>query len=76
MTPSYTVPSSVIQGGSKGILVISHLNEPFPACATKTVRLAVRNGLKVADFVDIFEREKRHLYELNDCGQGLSVLGG
>ncbi|KAL4901509.1 hypothetical protein BDW74DRAFT_181799 [Aspergillus multicolor] len=35
MTPSYTVPSTIIQGGSKGILVISQLPYKFSPDSTK-----------------------------------------
>ncbi|KAL4784120.1 hypothetical protein BJX76DRAFT_367865 [Aspergillus varians] len=70
MTPSYTVPSTSIRGGSKGILVISALNCLVSDATTKQVRLDVRSGLKVADFVNLLEGQKRHHYEFNDQGQG------
>ncbi|KAB8259387.1 hypothetical protein BDV32DRAFT_124456 [Aspergillus pseudonomiae] len=70
MTPSYTVPATVSPGGSKGILIVSRVDDLRLGTASKTVRLDVREGLKVSDFVDLLVREKRHLYEFNNAGQG------
>ncbi|KAE8413115.1 hypothetical protein BDV36DRAFT_300232 [Aspergillus pseudocaelatus] len=70
MTPSYTIPATVNRGGSKGILIVSRVDGLRLGTATKVVRLDVRGGLKVSDFVDLLVKEKRHLYEFNDAGQG------
>ncbi|KNG90656.1 hypothetical protein ANOM_001337 [Aspergillus nomiae NRRL 13137] len=70
MAPSYTIPVTVSPGGSKGILIVSRVDDLRLRTATKTVRLDVREGLKVIDFVHLLVREKRHLYEFNNAGQG------
>ncbi|PIG88613.1 hypothetical protein AARAC_000490 [Aspergillus arachidicola] len=50
MTPSYIVPATVNPGGSKKILIVSHVDDARLGMATKVVRLDVRGGLKVRDF--------------------------
>ncbi|RDW72411.1 uncharacterized protein DSM5745_07583 [Aspergillus mulundensis] len=70
MTPSYTVPSTITSGGSKGNLVVSQLTYKFSPDSTKIVRLDVRDGLTVKHFVELLESEKRHLFEFNELGQG------
>ncbi|KAB8207189.1 hypothetical protein BDV34DRAFT_223753 [Aspergillus parasiticus] len=70
MTPSYIVPATVDPGGSKGILIVSHVDDTRLGMATKIVRLDVRGGLKVRDFTNTIVREKRHLYEFDEPGQG------
>ncbi|KAG2415481.1 hypothetical protein HFD88_006672 [Aspergillus terreus] len=44
MTPSYTVPSTSIAGGSKGNLVVSLLDYTISPSAQKVVRLDVLTG--------------------------------
>ncbi|KAE8331384.1 hypothetical protein BDV39DRAFT_168738 [Aspergillus sergii] len=70
MTPSYIVPATVNPGGSKGILIVSRVDDARLGMATKVVRLDVWGGLKVRDFTNMIVREKRHLYEFNEAGQG------
>lgn len=70
MVPSYTVSSTNTRGGSKGILILSSLDNEISTFATKEVKLDVRNDLKVAHFVSLLEGNKRHQYEFNDQGQG------
>ncbi|KAE8343834.1 hypothetical protein BDV24DRAFT_161137 [Aspergillus arachidicola] len=50
MTPSYIVPATVNPGGSKGILIVSHVDDARLGMATKVVRLDVRGGLKGCRF--------------------------
>jgi hypothetical protein len=73
MTPSYSVPSTVMPaGGSKGIMIVSHLSTGTYPGITKVVHLDVSRGreLRVCDFVDLLVCEKRHCYEFNAEGQG------
>lgn len=70
MTPSYTIPTTVIPGGSKGILIVNRVDDLRVRTATKVVRHDVRGGSKVSEFVDSLVKEKRYLYEFNDSGQG------
>ncbi|KAE8372480.1 hypothetical protein BDV26DRAFT_301846 [Aspergillus bertholletiae] len=70
MTSSYIVPATVSPRGSKGILIVSHVDSSRLCTATKVARLDVRSGLYVSDFVDLLVRKKRHLYEFNEAGQG------
>jgi hypothetical protein len=76
MTPSYSVPSTVMPaGGSKGIMIISHLSTGIYPGITKAVHLNVGRDaggreLRVYDFVDLLVGEKRHCYEFNAEGQG------
>lgn len=70
MTPSYTVPSDIQSDGSKGIVIVSDLPYAIPDVATKVVRLDVRPGTKVSDFIDLIMEKKRNLYEFNSEGQG------
>ncbi|KAL4795248.1 hypothetical protein BDV19DRAFT_398926 [Aspergillus venezuelensis] len=72
MTPTYTYPSTgaKVPGGSKGNLVINALPYLLPGFATRDVRLDVRPGLTVRNFIKVLEDEGRHLYEFNSLGQG------
>ena len=70
ITPSYSVPSIVKPGGSKGIMIISLLPHLIPDYATKSMRLDVRPGSRVRDFVNLIVDQKRHQYEFNSECQG------
>ncbi|KAK2750679.1 hypothetical protein FQN57_002752 [Myotisia sp. PD_48] len=72
MTPSYSVPSTVMPGGSKGNMIVSKLDDDdeFSISATKKVWLDVKDGLKVRDIVELLTGQNRHQYEFNDLGQG------
>jgi hypothetical protein len=59
MTPSYTVPSDLQPDGSKGIFVVSDLPHAIPDVATKVVRLDVRPGTRVFDFIDLIFLDKK-----------------
>ncbi|GES58985.1 uncharacterized protein DSM5745_07583 [Aspergillus terreus] len=70
MTPSYTVPSTSIAGGSKGNLVVSLLDYTVSPSAQKVVRLDVLTGRTVRDYVSLLVEHGRDKYEFNDQGQG------
>ncbi|KAL4878887.1 hypothetical protein BJY04DRAFT_220718 [Aspergillus karnatakaensis] len=70
ITPSYTVPSTTLSGGSKAYMLVSHLEYQYLQSATKVVQLDVRAGLAVRDFVDLPVENGRHQYEFNSEGQG------
>ena len=70
LTPSYSVPSVSKPGGSKGIMIVSYLECAMTNSATKAVRVDVRPGSKVRDFVSLLVNQRRHQYEFNSEGQG------
>jgi hypothetical protein len=70
MTPSYTVPSTSVAGGSKGNLVVSLLDYTVSPSAQKVVRLDVLTGRTVRDYVSLLVEHGRDKYEFNDQGQG------
>ncbi|OBT75562.1 hypothetical protein VF21_05842 [Pseudogymnoascus sp. 05NY08] len=60
MAPTYTAPSTVIQDGSKGNIIISALPCIYPSSATKTICLSVRANLASG----------RDKYDFNSEGRG------
>ncbi|OJD18254.1 hypothetical protein AJ78_01693 [Emergomyces pasteurianus Ep9510] len=70
ISPSYSVPSVVMPGGSKAIMIVSHLPSPVSNSATKVVRLDVPPGSTTRDFINSIVNAKRHQYEFNAEGQG------
>jgi hypothetical protein len=68
--PSYSVPSTVIPGGSKAFVIISELPYALSHDAVKDVSLAVRPGLTVAHVVNSLIASGRHKYEFNQQGVG------
>ena len=51
-------------------MIISLLPHLIPDYATKSMRLDVRPGSRVRDFVNLIVDQKRHQYEFNSEGQG------
>jgi hypothetical protein len=70
MTPSYTVPSITVPGGSKIIMLMSLLPYIYLPSSEKAVRLDVPAGIKVHNFVNLLVQRKRHQYEFNKDSQG------
>lgn len=68
--PSYSVPSTVIPGGSKAFVIISELSSALSHDAVKDVSLTVRPGLTVAHVVNLLIASGRHKYEFNQQGVG------
>ena len=68
--PSYSVPSSVLQGGSKANLVISELPELVSPDVETQFILDVTPGLSVGQVVGEITRYGRHEYEFNAIGVG------
>ncbi|KKK15930.1 hypothetical protein AOCH_000647 [Aspergillus ochraceoroseus] len=69
-TPSYTVPSSVLQGGSKANIIISELpHETSPDAQTAFV-LDVAPGLSVGQAIGEVTQNGRHKYEFDANGVG------
>lgn len=70
ITPSYTVPSTSIPGGSKANMIVSLLECAVSLSAQKVMKLDVLRGKTVGEFVDLFIQHGRHKYEFNSQGQG------
>ncbi|KAF2462160.1 hypothetical protein BDY21DRAFT_360142 [Lineolata rhizophorae] len=70
MVPSYYVASTVIQGGSKGNLIISKLEYEYSSNATKVVTIQPPQGLCVSDVIDTLLAAGRDKYEFNGEGVG------
>ncbi|KAJ5683339.1 hypothetical protein N7462_006504 [Penicillium macrosclerotiorum] len=70
ITPSYTVPSTLIPGGSKANMIVSLLDYAISPSAQKIVKFDVMHGTKVGEFIDLFIQHGRHKYEFNSEGQG------
>ena len=68
--PSYSVPGTVIPGGSKAFVIISELSYALSHDAVKDVSLTVRPGLTVAHVVNSLIASGRHKYEFNQQGVG------
>jgi hypothetical protein len=68
--PSYSVPGTVIPGGSKAFVIISELSYALSHDAAKDVSLTVRPGLTVAHVVNLLIASGRHKYEFNQQGVG------
>lgn len=70
ITPSYTVPSTSIPGGSKANMIVSLLSHNISGTAQKVMRLDVSPGKTVGEIVNLIIQHGRHKYEFNDQGQG------
>lgn len=68
--PSYSVPSTVLSGGSKANLVISELTYEVSHDAQTRFYLKVRSELTVADFYNTLVQRNRHKYEFDSNGVG------
>ncbi|EEP78420.1 predicted protein [Uncinocarpus reesii 1704] len=68
--PSYSVPSTVLPGGSKANVVISRLNCPVSMEAEKSFDLAVKPNLTAADVYNTIIEHNRHKYEFDSEGVG------
>lgn len=65
ITPSVTVPSTTIEGGSKADMIISSLTYPTSKDSQIISKLQVRENLLVKDVVDTLIDEGAHRYEFN-----------
>jgi hypothetical protein len=70
VVPSYTQPSTILQGGSKANIVISYLEYVVSNSATCTCTMAVCSDLKVGWVLDLFINSGRHKYEFDSQGRG------
>lgn len=68
--PSYTEPSSILQGGSKANLVISQLRYVVSRNAQAQFKLDVVPGLSVGHVYDQIIQHGRHRYEFDMNGVG------
>ncbi|PLB39971.1 uncharacterized protein BDW47DRAFT_4626 [Aspergillus candidus] len=71
--PSYSVPSTVLPGGSKANIVISSLDRLVSTDVEETFVLDVasdRRPLFVRDVVDLLIENGRHRYEFDERGVG------
>ncbi|KAI2090963.1 hypothetical protein LOZ36_001190 [Ophidiomyces ophidiicola] len=68
--PSYSVPSTILPGGSKGNIIISWLNSVESPDIIKTVDLAIRSNLLVRDVYNVLLGHGRHKYEFDSNGVG------
>lgn len=68
--PSYSVPSTILPGGSKANLVISNLASKIPDTAETPFNLSVRSNLTVADVYNTLLEHGRHKYEFDSEGVG------
>ncbi|KAJ5865043.1 uncharacterized protein N7529_006959 [Penicillium soppii] len=68
--PSYSVPSSILQGGSKADLIISEL--PYEAESDAQAKLILNTafGLSFGRIWDQITRHGRHKYEFDENGVG------
>lgn len=69
-TPSYSVPSTVLPGGSKANIIVSRLSYETSHSAVKVFELAVQQNLTVADIYNILVQNGRHKYEFDANGVG------
>lgn len=68
--PSYSVPSTILPGGSKAYLVISELDCVVAEDAQAQFDLSVAPGLKVKHVYDLLVQNGRHKYEFDSNGVG------
>ncbi|ELR05758.1 hypothetical protein VC83_07973 [Pseudogymnoascus destructans] len=75
MTPTYSAPSTVLQDGSKGHMLISVLPCIHPSPATKTIRLGVCANLTVDRILHLLAQSGRDQYDSkSDVGVGRERL--
>lgn len=68
--PSYSVPSTILRGGSKAYVIISELSYTVSKDAQAQFLLGVAPGLKVRHFYDLLIENGRHKYEFDSNGVG------
>ncbi|KAL2802189.1 hypothetical protein BJX63DRAFT_426256 [Aspergillus granulosus] len=68
--PSYSVPSSVLRGGSKANIVISELPCLVSHDAQAQFKLDIPANLKVKSIHDLLVQNGRHKYEFDSNGVG------
>ncbi|BCR91884.1 uncharacterized protein ACHE_70727A [Aspergillus chevalieri] len=73
--PSYSVPSTNIQGGSKANLILSELPYLLPPDAQADFALEVVPGLTVVGVYDRLVEHGHHKYEFDSKGVGCRLLG-
>lgn len=69
-TPSFSVPSTMLPGGSKANMIISRLSNETLHGTVKVFKLAVKPNLTVADIYDALIQNGRHKYEFDANGVG------
>jgi len=67
--PSYSVPGTVVQGGSKAN-IISELDYEMSYDVTKSIKLDVRTGLNVGSVINLLLTHGHHKYEFTAHGVG------
>ncbi|KAN0095903.1 hypothetical protein V8E51_016614 [Hyaloscypha variabilis] len=70
MIPSYSQPSTVLAGGSKGNMVISYLQSPYSDSATWVETMALCENLTVGFLLDYIVASNSHRFEFDGSGQG------
>lgn len=70
MTPSYTVPGTVLTTGSKGNMVVSELNYVVSTHAIKVIEIRPLQGLRVHHVIDALTHAGRNKYEFDKDGVG------
>jgi hypothetical protein len=70
MTPTYTYPSTVVTGGSKGTLIVSELNYVVSQHAKKIILIQPTQGLRVSHIVDALMLAGHDRYEFDSNGVG------
>lgn len=70
MTPSYMVPSTIIQGGSKANMIISSLAYKSSKSSIIISKLQVRGNLIVREVIETLVSGGAHRYEFNQNGTG------
>ena len=68
--PSYSVPGTVIPGGSKAFFIVSELSYTLPQDVIKYVSLDVHPGLTVTNVVNLLMANGHHKYEFTPQGIG------
>ena len=70
ITPSYSEPSTAIEGGSKAFMVISKLPYLYSNNHAKVDQMSVQDNVIVGHIVDFLIAQGRHKYEFNSGGSG------
>lgn len=68
--PSHSIPSTVLQGGSKAFLIVAELTSALPPDAVMGFPLDVIPGLTVAGVLHKLTEHGRHRYEFDSKGVG------
>ncbi|BDD62081.1 hypothetical protein AAWM_04648 [Aspergillus awamori] len=68
--PSYSVPNTILPGGSKAYVIISELQYAVSRDAQAQFILRVTPGLKVRHVYDLLIQNGRHKYEFDSNGVG------